>query len=200
MSDSTIFVSNTSSSDISLNSESIAFTSIYIPLLPVDIMFNEKPFNTTDAIADFFENYLCLGKIKRVDIATRPYKTANVKCVFVHFYYWYPGSESLRSLIIDKGAINIAGSCPLMLFYSANNPKHSRYITMKQNISPIAEVPALEAEQMNIHQLVDNYKRIEKELQEKNAEITQLQHLLVEEMAKVDNIKKGCANCVCCNI
>jgi hypothetical protein len=206
MIDATESVSRIECSGISACSENtqtadnIAFTSLYIPLLPNDIMFNGKSFNTTDVITDFFENHLCLGKIKRVDIATRPYKTANVKCVFVHFQYWYPGSEQLRCLIVEKGAINIAGSSPTLLFYSETNTKLTRYITLKQNISPISEVPALEAENMNIHQLVDNYKRIEKELQEKNAEIAQLQHLLVEEMAKVESIKKECVNCACCNI
>ena len=184
-------VSNTEVATPTPTPTNIEFTSLYIPMLPTDIMFNGKHFNTSEIITDFFENYLSLGKIKRVDIATRPYKNSHTTCVFVHFQYWYPGSDELRQLIVNNGFINLAGSSPVLLFTSAKNPKHSRFITLKQNIAPIAEVSPLEAEQMNIHQLVDNYKRIERELQEKNEEIAQLQHLLVEEMAKVTRIKNG---------
>ena len=46
------------------------------------------------------------------------------------------------------------------------------------NRAPIAEVSALEAEQMNVHQLVDNYKRLEAQIAEKDAKIAELEHYI----------------------
>jgi len=60
-------------------------------------------------------------------------------------------------------------------FYSATNRSFERFITLKVNKAPIAEVSQLDAEQMNIHQLVDNYRRLEAKLAEKDAKIAELE-------------------------
>jgi predicted transcriptional regulator len=58
------------------------------------------------------------------------------------------------------------------------NRSFQRYITVKINKAPILEVSPIEAEQMNIHQLVDNYKRLQAQLVQKDEKIRELeQHI-----------------------
>uniref|UniRef100_A0A6C0JZ21 RRM domain-containing protein n=1 Tax=viral metagenome TaxID=1070528 RepID=A0A6C0JZ21_9ZZZZ len=159
--------------------ETMSFTSIYISNLPEDLMLNGYRVSNEDEITYLFEIQFPLGKVKRVDIATRPHSSgAHVRCAFVHFGEWYPFSGRLRMKLATGGEYRMYGPTPFASFYSSSNRGFERYITLKMNRAPIAEVSALEAEKMNIHQLVDNYKRLEKHLAEKDAKIAELEQFV----------------------
>lgn len=172
---------------------SMDFNSLYIPNLPEDLMLQGRPVYTEADWTHFFETQFPLGKVKRVDIATRPhrgprarcafvavepdYSDSHIRCAFVHFEEWNYNSYNFRQRLASGEAVRLYGTS-YAGFYSASNRSFTRFINIKINKTPIAEVPALEAEKMNIHQLVDNYHRIEKQLSEKDARIADLERQL----------------------
>jgi hypothetical protein len=167
--------------------EAMTFTSIYIPNVPEDLMLNGCKVCSESDLKYLFEIQFPLGKVKRVDIATRPHRSGgHVRCAFVHFESWGSYATRLRMKLAAGGEYRLYGPTPFESFYSSNNRSFQRYITLKMNRAPIAEVSELEAEQMNIHQLVDNYKRLEKQLAEKDAKIAELEQLLEESRDRED--------------
>jgi hypothetical protein len=156
-------------------------TSLYIPTLSSDLMLNGKPFCTEVAIKDFFENLYLFGKVSRVDIATRPVSSGtHMKCAFVHFSRWSAYGERYREALLSEGKLQFhdAGfynddrTVQRHRFYSPSTGQY-RYIVVKINRTPIPEIAPLAAEQMNVHQLVDNYKRLEKKLAELEAKLAE---------------------------
>ena len=147
--------------------DKIQFMSIYIPNLPEDLMLNGRHVTNESELKYFFEMQFPLGIVKRVDIATRPHRTgSHVRCAFIHFEKWHTFADTIRITLVNKGEIRLYGPYPNCNFYSSTNRSFERFITLKINMAPIVEVPALEVENMNVHQLVDNYRRIEKQLAE----------------------------------
>jgi hypothetical protein len=156
--------------------ETMKFASIYIPNLPEDLMLNGKNVSNENDLAYLFEHQFPLGVVKRVDIATRPHRSGgHIRCAFVHFEEWLPFAGRIRMELASGGEWRMYGPTPFAPFYSSTNRGFERFITLKMNRAPIAEVSQLEAEQMNVHQLVDNYKRLEKQLAEKDAKIAELE-------------------------
>jgi hypothetical protein len=157
-------------------------TSLYIPTLSSDLMLNGKPFCTEEAIKHFFENLYLFGKVSRVDIATRPVSSGtHMKCAFVHFEEWYAYGERYRGALLssegtlrfyDAAFYNDDGTGQRHRFYSPSTGQY-RFIVVKINRTPIPEIAPLAAEQMNVHQLVDNYKRLEKKLAEMEAKLAE---------------------------
>jgi hypothetical protein len=101
----------------------------------------------------FFEIQFPMGVVKRVDIATRPHRGGgHIRCAFVHFEQWNsPFSDGIRWQMANNSDLRLYGPHEQARFYSATNRSFERFITLKVNKAPIAEVSALEAEQMNIH-------------------------------------------------
>lgn len=157
--------------------EHMGFTSIYIPNVPEDLMLNGRNVCNESEWKYFFEIQFPLGLVKRVDIATRPHRSGGqVRCAFVHFEKWNsPFSDKLRWDLANNGDVRLYGPHAYASFYSSSNRSFERFITLKINKAPIAEVSELDAAQMNIHQLVDNYRRLETKLAEKDAKITELE-------------------------
>jgi hypothetical protein len=159
--------------------EALNFSSIYIPTIPNDLMLAGRPFLDEAAIKHFFEVLFPLGTVKRVDIANRPHRNGGeVRCAFVHFDQWSVYAEPFRMQLVKEDSVRLYGPHSLTKFYSSMNRSFQRYITVKINKAPILEVSPIEAEQMNIHQLVDNYKRLQAQLDEKDKKIQELeQHI-----------------------
>lgn len=159
--------------------ECLNFSSIYIPNIPNDLMLAGSPFLDEMAIKNFFERLFPLGTVKRVDIANRPHRNGGeVRCAFVHFEQWSVYAEPFRMQLVKEDSVRLYGPHSLSKFYSSTNRSFKRYITVKINKAPILEVSPIEAEQMNIHQLVDNYKRLQAQLAEKDDKIRELeQHI-----------------------
>ena len=167
--------------------ETMNFTSIYIPNLPEDLMVSGRRISNQEDLKYLFEHQFPLGIVKRVDIATRPHHNGtHVRCAFVHFEEWFQFAGKLRLMLAAGREYRLYGPNRFAPFYSTTNRGFERFIVLKMNRAPIAEVSALEAEQMNIHQLVDNYKRLEKQLAEKDTKITQLEQYVkhLEQMSE----------------
>ena len=159
--------------------EALKFSSIYIPNIPNDLMLAGTPFLNEGAIKHFFERLLPLGTVKRVDIANRPHRNGGeVRCAFVHFEEWSVYAEPFRMQLVKEDSIRLYGPHSFSKFYSSVNRSFQRYITVKINKAPILEVSPIEAEQMNIHQLVDNYKRLQAQLAEKDEKIRELEQYI----------------------
>jgi hypothetical protein len=175
--------------------ESYDFKSLYIPNLPDDLMLLGSRVQNDAELQYLFEVQFPLGVVKRVDIATRPHRNGgNVKCAFVHFEKWHPFSNQLRDILVKNTEFRLHGTNPYTSFYSATNRGFNRYITLKINNAPIAEVSPLDADAMNIHQLVDNYKRLEKQLCEKNAKIAEMNETIVTKDLKIDELHRMLVN------
>ena len=165
--------------------------SIYIPVFSSNLHFNGKPLATAESLTDLCENYLYLGKIERVDIATRPSGNAHVTCAFVHFSHWDGRSAYLRERISSEDQfgtpfrVNTVG--PYRIYDITTN--QTRYITLKVNKTPIEKVSPLAVEQMNIHQLVDNYKRLEKKNDDLEAKIADLESKLQKANALIEEFQ-----------
>ena len=156
------------------------FTSIYIPNLPEDLMLNGRNISNENDLAYLFEHQFPLGVVKRVDIATRPHRNGgHIRCAFVHFEEWNsPFSDNIRWQLANNSELRLYGPHDQARFYSAANRSFERFITLKVNKAPIAEVSELDAAEMNVHQLVDNYKRLEAKLAEKDDMIAELEQYI----------------------
>ena len=183
------------------SSNSAVQPSLYIPTLSSDLMLNGKPFCTQEYIKDFFENLYFFGEVSRVDIATRPLSSGtHMKCAFVHFSRWSAWGEGYRKALLSEGTLrfhdagfyNDDGTVQKHRFYSQTTGQY-RYIVVKINKTPIPEIAPLAAEQMNVHQLVDNYNRLEKKLAEMEAKLAETTTLAEARLAQVNNLTKELA-------
>ena len=182
-------------------SSSTLQTSLYIPTLSSDLTLNGKPFCTQEAIKHFFQNQYLFGKVSRVDIATRPVSSGtHMKCAFVHFEKWSEYGQRYKEALLSEGTLrfhdagfyNTDGIWEKHRFYSPSTGQY-RYIVVKINRTPIPEIAPLAAEQMNVHQLVDNYNRLEKKLAEMEAKLTEATTLAETRFTQVNNLTQELA-------
>jgi hypothetical protein len=170
--------------------------SMYVPCIPPDMMLDGKRFSTIEDVTDFFENKLCIGKVKRVDLITKPRGHTNILAAFVHFDCWYHTSEDMRKFMMGdgNGQCNIHGYFKRTNeddrgehrnFYSSQNRSFGRYLTCKINTNPIPEIAPMLASELNIHQLVhalevarETISENEKRLEEQARRIAELEQLL----------------------
>lgn len=170
--------------------------SIYVPCIPHDLMLDGKSFSTIEDITEFFETKLCVGKVKRVDLITKPRGNTNILAAFVHFDCWYHTSNKMREFMEGpgNGKCGIIGYSkqenedePVMhcRFYSSQNRSYSRYLTLKINKNPIPEITPMAASELNVHQLVhalevarETIAQNEQRLAEQAKRIAELEQLL----------------------
>ena len=178
--------------------ENNTWNSIYIPMIPTDLMLDDKPCNSIETLTDYFENKTCIGKVKRVDLITKPRGNYTVLAAFVQFEEWYPDSDKIRNHLNhpkSNGEFRLGGyysksSNRFVNFYSSQNSTYQRFITAKINKTPIPEIAPMEASELNIHQLVHSLELAretiannEKLLAEQSARIAELEQLLAEKPA-----------------
>ena len=174
-----------------------AFNSIYIPVIPANMMYCGKPFGTEDDIAYLFEHVLQIGIVKRTDIITRQKGHIHVRSAFVHFSEWLPNvSEWFGGLVTPDSELRIHGRAwngfwggvpdevqhHIRQYYRHGEYyRHvdpvctTRYLTIKINKNPIIDVDPMQLEQLNVHQLVDNIRRLEEQLTARDARIAELE-------------------------
>ena len=180
-----------------LTSISVDYKSLYIPVLPKDMMIDGKPLFDESSLIDFFENKRMLGKVSRVDYVTKmmPNNVTKVS-VFIHFSEWYENSSSILKYLNQVGEYKITGYYynsfinDFRLIVSDKKPEVCRFISVKINRTPIPEVKIPEP---NVSQLVANNKFMEevietqkKKMEEMEAEILALK----EEIKKHEESKK----------
>ena len=148
------------------------WTSLYIPVIPPDLCIvgygEAVRIDNEDKMKWFIEQRLQLGSVSRVDFYKRKTE-AGVMSAFVHFNYWYQQSAQLRQNINVNGEFRLA----LDDMRSICSEYSRRFITLKENKTPI---PAVLEVPKNISQIVHDNSVMEKriaELEAKNAELTQ---------------------------
>jgi hypothetical protein len=161
------------------------WTSIYIPVLPEDLTMDngDVRLNMEDALAEFFEDQLKIGKVSRIDFMSKPVPNSDrvAKCAYVHFDKWYDNNVAklVRKTITAKGEFSCNGYYDGFEFCRFDN---NRYINLKVNHKPI---PAA-TEDMNVHQLAARVKFLE----EQNALLEEQNTLLQNEVAKFNSMAK----------
>jgi len=169
--------------------------SIYIPTVPHDLMLDGKPFGTIEDFTDFFENKRRFGKVKRVDLVTKPRGNFQVVSAFIHFEEWYDSSKYFREIMTVNGEykcdsyVYFSPFSKVSLFYSSQNREFSRFITLKINKTPIREIEPMELSELNVHQLVDRLNTMceqiqanEKIMAQQDARIKHLESLLYDNL------------------
>lgn len=148
------------------------WTSLYIPVIPPDLVIVNAGagvrIDNENTMKWFIEKRLQLGSVSRVDFYKRK-SEGGVLSAFVHFNHWYQQSAQLRE------NINISGEFRLALddMRSIHNEYSHRFMTLKENKTPI---PAVIEVPKNISQIIHDNSVMEKriaELEAKNAELTE---------------------------
>jgi hypothetical protein len=188
-----------------------AFNSIYIPVIPASMMYCGKPFGTEADIAYLFEHVMQIGIVRRTDIITRQKGHIHVRSAFVHFSEWLPNvSEWFSGLVTPDSELRIHGHAwngfwggvpdelqveeHLREYYRhAARICTSRYLTIKINKNPIIDVEPMQLEQLNVHQLVDNIRRLEEQLTARDARIAELEEREVRRENDRDDVLAGMA-------
>jgi hypothetical protein len=158
--------------------------SLFLPAIP-SIFTDEK------MLHDLFEYTLKIGKVKRVDLVSKP-ESGNRKMAFVHFENWNKTRSilELRSMVEKNGQADIAGIRDANgmyhglneIFYDRERMNHRRplrelFVRIMVNKTPIKET------ELNIHQLADNLEMAEKVINTQKEQIEQLN-------ANIENIQK----------
>jgi hypothetical protein len=168
-----------------------AWNSIYIPTIPQDIMLENTSCTTIEALTNYFENKVCYGKIKRIDLITKPRGNYTVLAAFIHFDEWYPESKKLHNYLNHpktNGEFKLGGYYSNTLnkyvnFYSSQNSLYERFLTVKINKTPIPEISPMEASELNIHQLVHS-------LELARETIANNEKLIIEQAARIAELEK----------
>lgn len=175
-----------------LELNSTEWKSLYIPYLPKDLVLDGIAMNTEDALKNYFENHMLIGKVSRVDFVTKQSKIdPTAQAAFVHFENWtIDHGKQFRSFIEEKQEIKLNGyynhQKHRYMYFESNLNKHiHRFITVKINKTPIPEVTEVPK---NIHQIINNNILMEKYIEELKQKI--------EELEKENNMLKEKNNAV----
>jgi hypothetical protein len=158
--------------------------SIYIPIIPHDVMLNGHSFGTVQDIEDFFKNKMVIGDVKRVDLITKPRGNNQTVSAFIHFNEWFAASDRLRDFMESNGGeFRCTGYFDYVTgenysFYSKQNRSFDRFITFKINKNPIPEITPMAAAELNIHQLVNSLELARATIAEQAKRIAELEALL----------------------
>ena len=156
--------------------------SLYIPVLPKDMLLDNKSLFDEDSLTEFFEKKQEIGKVSRIDYVNKKMPNGIDKVsAFVHFEYIYGMNEGFVNYMNEHDEFKVTGyydygmnglNETFKIIRSATNPNITRYFSVKINKTPIPEITIPEE---NIHQLVANNKMMEKVIEEQKQQIEALQ-------------------------
>jgi len=166
------------------------WNSLYIPVITDDLCIvgtgEAIKLDNPASIKWFIEEVLQIGSVSRVDFY-RKRTNPSVLSAFVHFNFWFQQSAALRSNIEANGEIRIS-LCEMRSIY---NEQVRRFITLKENKTPIPHV--VEAPK-NISQIVNDNAVMERriaELEATNAElvrrIAEMEQNLIKWTGEIDD-------------
>jgi hypothetical protein len=156
--------------------------SFYIPVLPTDMVLNNKPLFDEDSMKEFFETKKKIGKVSRIDYISKMGKNNNkIVSAFVHFEGMYDNNciyfgkflTDLKQGIIPE--IQVGGYHDEQYYHritSTANTRINRYFSIRLNKRPIQEVKVPD---LNIHQLIDSNKFMENLIEEQKLKIAQME-------------------------
>ena len=156
--------------------------SLYVRLLPTDMVLQGKPLFDEESMKFLFEK-MNWGEVSRVDYVSKSDANNNtIVSAFIHFEEIYTTGITNINLLLDPdvkdikihGYIDILGDSDHIYrsIYSHNNPRLKRYFAVRINKTPIKEVKVPD---LNIHQLIARNEFMEKLLVEQTKHITALE-------------------------
>ena len=151
--------------------------SLYVPVLPSDMVLEGKPLFDEESMKNLFEK-MNWGKVSRVDYVSKPIANNNTRVsAFIHFEELYSNGILRMSCLADGELqeVKIDGyndTRNRQFIYSASNPRLKRYFAVRINKTPIKEVKVPD---LNIHQLIASNEFMEKIIEEQKARIAALE-------------------------
>lgn len=151
--------------------------SLYIPVLPTDMVLQGKQLFDEESMKEFFEK-MNWGKVSRVDYVSKPIANNNTRVsVFIHFEEFYSNGNLQMSCLADGEIqeVKIDGyndGYNRHFIYSANNPRLKRYFAARINKTPIKEVKVPD---LNVHQLIASNEFMEKLIEQQKVRIAELE-------------------------
>jgi hypothetical protein len=155
------------------NTNTTSMNSLYVPVLPTDMVLQGKQLFNEESIKEFFDK-INWGKVSRVDYVSKPIANNNTRVsVFIHFEELYSNGNLHMSCLADGEIqeVKIDGyddGYNRHFIYSANNPHLKRYFAVRINKTPIKEVKVPD---LNIHQLIASNEFMEKLLEEQQIKL-----------------------------
>uniref|UniRef100_A0A6C0LPX1 Uncharacterized protein n=1 Tax=viral metagenome TaxID=1070528 RepID=A0A6C0LPX1_9ZZZZ len=159
------------------NTNTASLNSLYIPVLPTDMVLEGKQLFDEESMKELFEK-MNWGKVSRVDYVSKPIANNNTRVsIFIHFQELYSTGKLHMSSLADGELqeVKIDGyndSRNRHFIYSANNPRLKRYFAVRINKTPIKEVKVPD---LNIHQLIASNEFMEKLIEQQKVRIAELE-------------------------
>jgi hypothetical protein len=159
------------------NTNTASMNSLYIPVLPTDMVLQGKQLFDEESMKEFFEK-MNWGKVSRVDYVSKPMTNNNTRVsAFIHFEELYSTGKLHMCCLADGELqeVKIDGyndSRNRHFIYSAINPRLKRYFAVRINKTPIKEVKVPD---LNIHQLIASNEFMEKLIEQQKTRIAELE-------------------------
>jgi hypothetical protein len=158
------------------------WTSLYIPMIPTDMLLEGRPFTHED-LEDYIENKIQIGKVRRIDFVDRDdmesydEETNPVKAAFIHMNCWYDNynANMLRNALNSKGDMRERGyynGTRMIRFETTKSENMNRYLVFKINHKPIPDADG----KLNIHQLAALKTKYEAEIEQMKQELDLLKN------------------------
>jgi hypothetical protein len=158
-----------------------AWSSIYIPVIPVDLQFDAQAtdnydLQTEDGLRRFFETKMALGVVSRVDFVSKsiPDSPATVRSAYVHFDSW---SDSATARYVRE-QIDCTGEFFVKGHYDGHNFvrfRNRRFMVLKVNRSPIPEANP----EANVHQIAARNVELEEKVKTLEEQVADLEAKLI---------------------
>jgi len=159
------------------NTNTASMNSLYIPVLPTDMVLQGKQLFDEESMKEFFEK-MNWGKVSRVDYVSKPITNNNTRVsAFIHFEELYSTGKLHMSSLADGELqeVKIDGyndGYNRHFIYSANNHRLKRYFAVRINKTPIKEVKVPD---LNIHQLIASNEFMENLIEQQKCRIAELE-------------------------
>jgi len=164
-----------------LQSMQVSWKSLYIPVLPKDMLLDGQPLFDEASMKSYFEEKEQLGKVSRVDYVSKPQPNGITKVsAFVHFEYWFESAREFIHYVTINQEVKLNGYMKTNNFVSitsSSNGNIKRFFSVRINKTPIPEVKQPE---LNIHQLIASNQFMEKLIEEQKAKMMEMEAELTE--------------------
>jgi hypothetical protein len=151
------------------------WNSLYLKVLPVDLIVDGKIVSDEKSLKNLIENKLRLGKVERIDFSKRRnYKGDTVTSAYIHFFMWDNRfGLSCRTNIDLFGRIvyhgytinNHLSDTTIVPFIGQwhNGVSSERFLEFKKNINPISQSSNAD---LNVNQLISKIELQDKRILE----------------------------------
>jgi hypothetical protein len=170
-----------------MQSMQVSWKSLYIPVLPKDMLLDGEPLFDEASMKKYFEEKEKLGKVSRVDYVSKQMPNGTTKIsAFIHFDYWYENACEFIHYITANEEVKLAGykTRQFNCITSSSNRNVRRFFSVRINKTPIPEVKQPE---LNVHQLIASNQFMEKLIEEQKVKMAEMEAELAELKSKMSS-------------